>query len=354
MGAVVTCWFFTGCASTGARSGILTHAQWATRVEARGVNPDNVIYPFSSIPEMGEFARNATSGATSPLPRLARLQQSLFDSRTFPFEYDAPITLTPAESFSARRGNCLSFTVLFVTLARSLGLPVQLYSVQRLLGISKEESLVIVSRHVVAGFRHAGRLYVYDFSRLKEEFIGRHIPLDDVAVSGLFHTNIGASLLQKGQLEAAREQLFLATRLAPRFGGSWVNLGVVKRRLGDIEGAFSAYERALRVEPGNASALTNIAFLYAQQGREAESRAALAAAARGKSSPYSLIALADLEMARGNIKEARRLLGKARRVGRGHVPEVYEALARWAVKSGDRDRADRYRSKAATVRAKLN
>lgn len=328
----------------------MDRARFEAAVRARGVDPSRVVYPFATTPEMERFAREATGGAVAPLPRLAALQMALFDTRSFPFEYDAPVTLTPPESFAARRGNCLSFTVLFVALARSLGYPVQLYSVQRILGVHKAESLVIVNRHVVAGFRHAGRLYVYDFSRFKKEFVGRHVPVDDVAVAGLFHTNLGAARLQAGDLEGAREQLLIATRLAPRFGGAWVNLGVVERSRGDLDAAFAAYEHALKVEPGNASALTNIAYLYSSLGREDEARAALAAAARGRTSPYSLVALADIEMGRGNLKAAGRLLGKARRAAQGRIPEVYEAMARLAALRGDARAEQRYRVRAYGIR----
>ncbi len=339
-----------GCASTGGVGPVLDRAHWEAVVRARGVDPSDVFYPFETTPEMERFAREVTAGAVAPLPRLATLQRALFDPRSFPFAYDAPVTSTPPRTFVERRGNCLSFTVLFVALARSLGYPVQLYSVQRILGARKVESLVIVNRHVVAGYRHAGRLYVYDFSRLEKEFVGRYVPVDDVAVAGLFHTNIGAARLQAGDLEGARRELLIATRLAPNFGGAWVNLGVVERSRGDMDAAFAAYERALEVEPGNASALTNIAYLHTRLGHEDQARAALAAAARGRTSPYSLVALADIEMARGNLKAARRLLGRARRAAHGRIPEVYEALARLAGLRGDAAGQARYAARARRLR----
>ena len=49
--------------------------------------------------------------------------------------------------------------------------------------------------------------------------------------------------------------------------GLWVNLGALYSRRGHATGAETGYRRALEIEPGNKSALTNLAGLYRRAGR---------------------------------------------------------------------------------------
>ncbi len=337
-----------GCASTsGPRS--FTREAWAEVVRARGLDPAEVVYPFTITPEMEAWAEERMAAATSVLGRLERLQRGLFDEEGFPFRYDEELTLPAHEAFRRREGNCLSFTSLFVALARSQGYAVRLVEVKRVLEVSRDEGLVVINRHVVAGYPHGGRLYVYDFFETAESrYIGYRIA-DDVTASALFHTNLGARWLLEDVYAEALHQLTLATRLDPGLASAWVNLGVVKRRLGDQDGALEAYRRALEAAPGNASALTNLAHLYTRQGRPEEARLALLAAARGSSSPYSLLALARLEAERGRIRDAWKYLARARSTD-PTIPEIWEAMGNLAAASGDPARARRYHRKAAKLR----
>jgi len=167
----------------------------------------------------------------------------------------------------------------------------------------------------------------------------------------MYHTNLGGSAIREDDLDAARRHLDLAVALDPRLAPAWVNLGVARFRTGDAAGALEAYERALRVKPGHSSALTNMAFVYQQQGKEDQARTALVAASKGNSTPFTLIALADAEMARGNLDQARSYLHRARR-RYGKEPEVYEALARLERHVGDPLRAGQYEKRAARLRRK--
>src|SRR6187399_815490 len=102
---------------------------FAGRVEALGLPVEAVIDPFEVTPEMTAFAREATRFAPSPLDKLEALQRALVDP-SFGFAYDKDATLTAAEVFALRRGNCLAFTALFVGLARSVGIDAFLASIR--------------------------------------------------------------------------------------------------------------------------------------------------------------------------------------------------------------------------------
>jgi Flp pilus assembly protein TadD len=325
--------------------------QWRKGVVAAGVDPGDAVYPFTTSPEMESWVAgfNERYGRMAPTERLAKLQQLLFDSTEFPFTYEQPLTLTAADAFAQRRGNCMAFTVMFVALARAMGIECCLVAVTRAPEIEKEDDLVVVNRHVVAGYVHANAIYLFDFYVNTRSPYMSHRVIDDVKACAMFHTNLGGSAIRDGDLELARFHLELASRLDPQLASAWVNLGVVRSRTGDPYGALAAYENALRVAPEQPSALTNMAYVHQQLGQADEARAALRAAAEGVASPFALIALADVEVARGNLDLARGYLFRARRAF-GKTPEVYDALARLARREDDLLSAARYQKRAEKLR----
>lgn len=283
--------------------------------------------------------------AANPNGRLMAIQTALFDA-SFGFRYDASLTLTAEEAFVSRRGNCISFTSLFVTLARLSGVDVFLMSVQRPPEVDRLDDLVVVNRHVVAAYRESPGTYrIFDFYlRSAASYMGQRA-LDDVVATAMFHTNLGADALRLGDMTEAVRHLDIATTLAPDWAPGWINLGVARSRLGDFDGAFNAYYRALEADPHDASALTNMAAIYQAQGLREQAETALRAAAHQTTNPFTLIAVADAEILAGNYSAARRHLRKARRWYPDEA-EVQLALARLAAHAGDQERAARHQRKA--------
>ncbi|HOC44194.1 MAG TPA: tetratricopeptide repeat protein [Thermoanaerobaculales bacterium] len=338
-----------GCAHAAAR-GRLGDDGWAREVERRGVDSSAAVYPFTTTPEMERWVLEALQGRLSDGAgsQLKSIQQALF-SPDFAFSYDADLTLTAAEAFATRRGNCLSFTAMFVAMARSVGIRAFLMSVQRQPEVDRDGSLVVVNRHVVAGHRlSSSEVGIFDFYVTSAGPYIQQRLIDDVTATAMYHTNLGGDAIRRGDLDAAVRHLGIATALAPEWAPGWVNLGVARYRLGDTEGAFADYQRALEAEPDNASALANMAFIYREQGRLVEAELALRAAAHQTTNPFTLIAMADAEMMRQQWGAAARYLRKARWWYRDE-PEVYKARARLARKTGDPAAAERNQRRAAEL-----
>jgi Tfp pilus assembly protein PilF len=312
--------------------------KWADEVAGKGLDPTEVVYPYETSPEMIAWAQGVVGGAagSGDLQRLARLQQAMFESGAFDFAYDDARTLTARDAFSARRGNCMSFTALFVAMSRSVGIPTFLIEARRDPEVGREDGLVIISRHVVAAYRNGGQVHIYDFFLSSARPFGGGLVIDDVRASAMYHANMGSAALREEDLDEALRNLEIATALAPDWAVGWVNLGVTLAHLGDVDGAFESYRRALGIDPAHSSALNNLSFLYASLGREAEARIALRAAAETTVSPFTLIAMADSEMQSGRNSEAARYLREARR-RYPREPEVFMGLARLAERM-ERDR----------------
>jgi Flp pilus assembly protein TadD len=330
------------CAHTGSADR-LSSSGWERELARRGVDPATVVHPFSTSPDMERWVEDVlrTHVGDGGLGKLRILQAALF-STDFDFAYDTQLTLTAAEAFASRRGNCLSFTSMFVAMARSAGIPAFLMSVRREPEVDRDGSLVVVNRHVVAGYRGASsEVHIFDFYLTTSGPYIQERTIDDLTAAAMYHVNLGGDAIRRGELDEAVRHLGIATALAPDWAPGWVNLGVAHYRQGDAVAAFADYQRALDAEPGNPSALGNLAFIYRDQGRERE-------AAQQTTNPFTLIAMADVEMARGRLGTAGGYLRKARR-WYSDEPEVHLALARLAERRGDPARAERHRARAAEL-----
>jgi Flp pilus assembly protein TadD len=335
----------------GPKPRVFGYDAWKQAVSDRGLDPDQVVFPFHITEEMVTWAEEKLQGHNSQMPevRLEILQRSFFDRGEFHFDYDVVKTLTAQEAFEERQGNCMSFTSLFIALSRSQKLPTYLMSVKRQPEVVRDGGLVVVNRHVVAGFKTPNKVYIFDFYiRNTSPHISQRV-LDDIDASAIYHTNIGGAAIRAGDSKEAVRNLEIAVVLSPRWAPAWVNLGVARARVDDIEGSFAAFQRALEVEPNNSSALVNLSNMYRSRGRDEEAENAIRAAAESTRNPFTLIAMADVEMTQGNFDEARQYLRRAR-WWYGKEPEVHDALSRLARMEGDDEKANKHARRAADLR----
>ena len=71
--------------------------------------------------------------------------------------------------------------------------------------------------------------------------------------------NLAAQLLERGELQEAEALCQRATAVAPEIGLGWYNLGLIRRRQGDLAGALEAYREARRVQPEHPETHQNLA-----------------------------------------------------------------------------------------------
>lgn len=80
------------------------------------------------------------------------------------------------------------------------------------------------------------------------------------------HTNLGAALHDKGDLDGAIAEQREAIRLQPDNAGAHTNLGEVLRLKGQLDEAIAAHREALRLEPGIAEVHTNLGHALSDKG----------------------------------------------------------------------------------------
>jgi len=289
----------------------LTPEQWAAELQRRGVDTKEVPNPLIVTEGMYRAAKEI-AGVGGATEKLDRLHNAFFDQATFPFQYQYRGTFTAVEAFVRRQGNCLSFTNLFVAMGRSVGAPVTTALVKRTRGSEKEGDLIIVNNHVVATLVFAPDKRYYDFDRRPHEKPQGFEPLDDLWITALYLNNRGADELRAAHPDIALRYFQYATNLAPGFAPAWGNVGVARRRMGDIPGAFEAYRRALEISADEPTILGNLASLYRSLGMEQEAETALAAVNLSHATPHVLLVRGDLELARGKVNDALSLYKRAK------------------------------------------
>jgi len=299
---------------------------WERALQRKGIAPQDVPNPIEITPRVAETARLWSGGGGGEVDQLRRLQSALYDPGRFHLVYDAGATLTASEALEAGRGNCVASTSLFIALARARGIHVKPgYVTPRAVG-EKRGDLVYVTTHVVAVFQNFQRAIVFDFYRESEES-GHVAPIDDLTLAALYLNNRAVDRLSRGALEEAEHDFDIVVRLAPEFVAAHANLGVLRRRRGEVSGAFDAYRKALALEPHNPIVLGNLAALYTSLGRPRDARAALELADLGSATIYTILARGDLELADGRYDDALKLYRRAARAG-PRLPEPYVAIAR--------------------------
>ena len=196
-----------------------------------------------------------------PRMKMQALIQALEARGMFSLEY-AEVTRTARGTFHDRQGNCLSFTMLFVSLARAAGLQANYQSVVVPPSWSNDGQVVVAS-HVNTVVRTArGQETIVDFNLRPYQAEHRSRRVTDSYALGLFYTNLGAEAMLRENHAAALVYLREAARVRPDIAGVWVNLGVLYARHGRYEHAEAAYLRALDVNAGEPSALTNLSLVY--------------------------------------------------------------------------------------------
>jgi Flp pilus assembly protein TadD len=299
----------------------LSPERWREAVNERGVDPGDVPMPMYVSPEI-RAAAEKIAGPGDDKERLRRLQAALLDRKTYAFEYDTVATFTAAEAFAVRRGNCVSFTNLFIAFGRAMGIPLQAALLFRRARSQREGDLVMVYNHMVAVHPRGRYNTVYDFYMTRDDTPVDLKLIDDIAVAAISASNRGVEALRAADYETARRYLERATKLDPTLPDLHSNLGIVRWKQGDPDGALVAFREGLDLDPHRPALLHNLAALYIDQGRQTEARAALAAASTRDASPYLFVVQGDLEFAGGNLKEALRAFRRAHR----EDPKLVEAL----------------------------
>lgn len=273
--------------------------------------------------------------------RLRLLLQQMTDVGLAELEYHPLRTLTAQETFVARSGNCLSYTSLFLALAREVGLDAHYQLVDVPPNWVASGDTVVSNKHINVLVKNvrvstAGhRDYVVDFNLLRMGLKHPAKVVTDEYVAGLYFSNRAVEAMSNGELETAGALHARALLQQPDIAQLWVNTGVWHSRRGGLPAAEAAYKEALRLERGNLSAMSNLAKLYTSAGEMKNAQRYMRRVARYQArNPYYHLHKADQYYTNAEYPLARKAVRKAHRLG-GESSQSNGLLAIIALKQGD-------------------
>ncbi len=225
-------------------------------------------------PEMEAFVDEHVGPSRIAASRFKRLFAGLSRAGYFKSTYDADKTFNAADTFAERSGNCLSYTNMFVALAREADLPAVYQVVNVPPSWDADSGYLIRYTHVnvllpgVKLDKLAGMEVTVDFNSVHPEpEYRRKIVSDDYATS-LFYANQSVELIRSGEQRLGLAYLSRAIELAPENPDLWINLGAFYAKLGNYQAAIDAYEITLRVDPGSKGAISGLARAHGNLGND--------------------------------------------------------------------------------------
>ncbi len=201
-----------------------------------------------------------------PGERLQRLTDMVFSPRGMALQYRADATHTVAETFASGQANCLSFTLLFVALAREAGISAQVQEVGQVLSWYQDATAIYAAGHVNARVEFDGRSGSVDLDQSILPARRGPVVISDRRAQAHYYNNRASELMAQGEQAAAREYLTLALQRDARFVRARNNLGVLESRQGHDAAAAAQFERALAIEPQHLPSLLNAAALHRRNG----------------------------------------------------------------------------------------
>jgi Flp pilus assembly protein TadD len=262
------------------------------------------------------------------------------DAGLFSLDYTHRETRTARAAFHERMGNCLSFTLLFVALAREAGLDARFQIVDVPPTWVNESDVVVVGNHINALVElPQGDRFVVDFNALDPRSKFAEHPVADEYAIALFYNNLGAEALLRKEYDLSFQYFREALVTSPNVAGAWANLGVLYAKSDVPAHAEAAYLQALTTGPGNRTALTNLASLYESIG-ELELAAEYRERIRNyqQRNPYYHYARARSAFNERRFEDALTAVKRAVRL-KGDEAEFYDLKARAHLELGERPRA---------------
>jgi tetratricopeptide (TPR) repeat protein len=283
--------------------------------------------------------------------RLAQLLYAVLGGDRFSLVYD-DTTGTASSTFANRHGNCISFTNMFIAMARELDLDAKYQEVEIPPDWSISGSTWLISEHinVLVPVKNAlSRVVDFNSYDTIVDVEEQSVVVSDARARAHYFNNIGVERMLADEVDLAYAYLQHSLRGDSTFASSWVNMGILHRREGFEDFAETAYLEALNHDRDNLMAMSNLADLYEQQGKQEEAKRYLSKVREHRmGNPFYRFRLADIAFNDGDYKSAIKNLKYAIRQ-KNDEDRFYYLLSLSYLMAGDKPEAQRWMKEAQEV-----
>ena len=225
--------------------------------------------------DMRRFAKEAVQHRFSVAAKTMALVDAMDSEQGLHLQYDAEATLTAEQAFRQKRANCLSYTMLFVTLAREVGIPAKFYNVDiPPMWDMGDDNTALLYKHINARVEVGSSSYqVIDISGEQyDPHLYYESPISDSEAAAQFYNNRAVQLrLQQRPVDALRYQL-RAVQMAPASAYLWTNLADLYLIEGKPRAAHMAVTHGLELDSSDPLAFQTAALAYEQLGESGLAR----------------------------------------------------------------------------------
>jgi Tfp pilus assembly protein PilF len=306
-----------GCASAPplppAPSGLFSDATFSPPSER--ISADDL---FTLSPQMQAYLDSAAFHTHLRTKGLEQgLVDALYQQGELKLEYDAATTRNAAQTFEARRGNCMSLVIMTAAFAKALGLNVHYQNVAVEEMWRRASGLYLASTHVNLSLRksmmqnargtdRSDSTLTIDFLPSADVAGYRSRELEETAVIAMYMNNRAVESLLQNRVDTAYWWARAAIEQNPAFISAYNTLAVIYQRHGDRPMAERIFRAALQREPENIMVMQNFASLLPALGKSEEAQALTRRVATIE--PYPAFHFFNLGMAameRRDFKEAK-------------------------------------------------
>jgi tetratricopeptide (TPR) repeat protein len=227
--------------------------------------------PLEISPEMEQFVASQVGFGLAPKQRLHLLISAIFQDKEMNFAYTS-VSRSASETFRHRNGNCLSFTLMFIAMARYLDMDARFCEVQIPPAFTKRGEAIILIQHLKPVVFIAGEAYAVDLFPAIIPIGAEGQIVTDQRGFAHFFSNQGVAELGNGNDDLAYASFKKALALDDTAFSAWINLGTAHFRAGNMVEAENCYRKALALSPKNPAIMSNLANVYAHTGRPEEAR----------------------------------------------------------------------------------
>ncbi len=319
-----------GCASTSTRTdpSFLTQSWVKETLDYRAELPRDHPHLLENLTQIPTHVSDEVWDRFGHLPRnraIDKMARWLIDEDGHALRYDLSADLAPADVYEDRLGNCLSFTILLVNLAKELGILVEYNEVDMPAtwgSIGSVESVLFEHVNAIQVLSLRKRVFDLAIGDYRHGYPQKTIS-ESSAIAKLL-SNRSVNALSRGELNKALHFSKLAVSYDSQSSTIWSNYAVSLNRNGLAKQAESAFLYSLDLDPFNTVSASNLERFYNTRGdrRRASQYKKMAWRAR-KNNPYYHFQVAKDLLEENRLKRARQAINMAINL-HGSDPKFYE------------------------------